>query len=382
MLEYLRRPRFLIGLLSIIAGLDISVLLTKFPRLVGIIFIAVGALLIYLDLRESREAAAPEVRKVPRETTPKPRLSQRLVSKLSLDGRLVPFFWILGIIVVAADLAMNLSGHNSEIGSFDMIIIAFGATLVLYAPLSKKYPRELDFLIVFFAFLIVILIIPLWIVGNLSGNIEDLTSQQDIIYVLLTAPLSGILTILGIENSAHGLFLQFVGANGDSLSIGIAASCAGIYSIGIFLAAFLAFVLSEFTVFTRRIALLLGIGVLFTYVANLLRMTIVVLAGYYNGMGTMGDPEPFTLLWTHAYAGEIIFICWVALFWWVAFRYFAPVEGADEDMPAAADGVTPENPVEKEGDEALRDDAAATEPKGLGADHDADAVLDEPRKSG
>jgi len=349
-LEYLKRTKFLIGLLAILAGFDISLLLTKLPRLIGIIFIAIGVLLIYVDLRSLKNkvtiASTEETEKKEEQAkSTEMCLSQRLINKLSLDGRLIPYFWVFGIIVIAADLLINLRWGNPDFGSFDIILFAFGATLILYVPLSARYPKELDFLVVFFSFLFVILIIPLWVVGNLSGNIEDLTSQQDIVYILLTAPLSGILTILGIESSAQGLYISFTTANGNLLTIGIAASCAGIYSFGIFLAAFLAFVLSEFSVFTRRIALLLGIGVLFTYVANLLRMTIVALAGYYNGMGTPGDPAPFTLLWTHAYAGEIIFVCWVALFWWIAFRYFAPEE-SEADIPteneesAAPDGET------------------------------------------
>lgn len=360
-IERLRRPKFLIGLLLIIAGLDISVLLTKLPRLIGIIFIAVGALLIYLDLKDSKKTEAGEKAAAPKPKSSKPRLSQRLVYKATLNGRLVPFFWVLGIIVIAIDLAINLAGINPKIGSFDLIVMAFGAALILYAPLSKKYPREMDFLIVFFAFLIVILIIPLWIVGNLSGNIEDMTSQRDLVYVLLTAPLSGILSVLGIDSSAQGLYLQFVTANGSSLQIGIAASCAGIYSFGIFLAAFLAFVLSEFTIFTRRIALLLAIGVFFTYIANLLRMTIVVLAGYYNGMGMVNDPAPFTLLWTHAYAGEIIFICWVALFWWVAFKYFAPSEETETESESGSGPDSDEGSADSGDNAAPQNGAAATE---------------------
>ena len=345
MLELLRHPRFLIGLLTIIGGLEISMVLTKLPRLFGIIFIAAGVLLIYLDIRVSKRPTTkdPEAQKAKAVKSKRPRLSQRLVSRLSLDRKLVPYFWVLGIVVIIVDLAINLSGINSEIGSFDVIVLAFGATLILYAPLSKKYPTEMDFLMVFFALLILILIIPIWIWGNLSENTGGMAAQQDLVYTFLTAPLNAILTVLGIESSAQGLYLRFVTADGESLTIGIAASCAGIFSFSIFLSAFLSFVLSEFSTLTRRIALLLGIGILFTYAANLLRMTIVILAGHYNGMGVPGDPAPFTLLWTHTYAGEIIFVCWVALFWWIAFNYFAPEE---------SDGKTPIEKEESEDPEA------------------------------
>lgn len=368
MLEYLKRPKFIVGLLTAIAGIEISLLMTKLPRLIGIIFLAIGLLLIYLDYRSLKTAsrgAAVEVKPKRTTKTKRPSLSQRLIRKISFDGRLIPFFWVFGILLIAGDLLLAGVYGNSSFGSFDVILFAFGATLILYAPLLKRYPRELDFLVVFLALLTVVLIIPLVIVGNLSGNIEDLTSQQDLVYVLLTAPLSGILSVLGVESSAHGLFLSFTTANGDQLTIGILASCAGIYSFGIFLSAFLAFVLSEFTVFTKRIAVLLIIGSFLTYAANLLRMTVVVLAGYYNGMGVQGDPAPFTLLWTHAYAGEIIFICWVALFWWIAFNYFAPKEGGDDMIGSGGSGSS-EGTASEVADARQADEAIA--PKALDVD--------------
>ncbi|MDH4123370.1 MAG: exosortase/archaeosortase family protein, partial [Thermoplasmata archaeon] len=180
--------------------------------------------------------------------------------------------------------------------------------------------------ILFLGFLIIILVLPLWIDTLLSAGEQGIEVQGEIVNVLLARPLGGILTILGIENTVEGPYIEFIMANGSIGSVGIAASCAGIYSLGIFLSAYIAFILSEFSSFTRRIGILLIVGIAFTYLANLLRMTIIIIAGYYNGIGYGLDPEPFTLLWTHKYIGEIIFIFWVAIFWWLAFNYLGKEE--------------------------------------------------------
>lgn len=338
MLEYLKRPKILIGLLLIIGGLDISVLTTKLPRLAGLVFLFFGAVLVYSEYAKIRKEELDisggkedeKRKKLIKNEKKTPRLSERIIHKFTLNGRLIPFLWLIGIMIISFDLILNLTVAGSSFGSFDLIFIGFGVALILYAPLVKKYHREMDFITIFLALIIIILIIPLRLDSSLEGGSNGGFEQGELVNVLLAQPLSAILTLIGIENTASGPYIGFVMADGNYSQVGIAASCAGIYSLGIFLAAFISFVLSEYAQLSRRIAILLAIGVFFTYLANLFRMTIIVLAGHYNGIGTPSNPEPFTLLWTHQYAGEIIFICWVALFWWITFKYFAVDEETDQ----------------------------------------------------
>ena len=49
------------------------------------------------------------------------------------------------------------------------------------------------------------------------------------------------------------------------------------------------------------------------YVANLLRMSIIVMVGSYYGPGA--------LAWTHTNLGIFIFLGWISLFWGIAYRY-------------------------------------------------------------
>lgn len=341
--DYLKRPRFLIGFLLILGGFDIGMVWTKLPRLFGILLMLIGIILVWVDLKAWKRRGEPRKEATSSKVADEPApscLSHRLIQKLTFNGRLIPYLWIIGLIVIAADLSLNAFIQKSEIGGNDMIVLFFGVSLILYNPprwmrfgdYLKKYSREKDFIVLFLGLLILILVLPIYVNALLTGSTQGAPSGPNraddyIVYAMLTAPLSGILSILGIDNSAVGAYLTFTMADGGSATIGIAAVCAGIYSFGIFLAAFIAFVLSEYSRLTRRIGILLIIGSLLTYLANLLRMTFIVLAGYYNGIGNPINPAPFTLLWTHQYAGEIIFISWVALFWWIAFKYLAVDEG-------------------------------------------------------
>jgi exosortase/archaeosortase family protein len=360
LVEYIRNPRFLIGFLLILGGFDIGMWWTKLPRLLGIILMLVGIILVLAELNAQKKKALPSketITKTDRVKSTTPRLSNMMIQKLTINGRLLPYVWIIGLLIIVADLVLNFFIQKSEIGGNDLITIFFGTILIFYNPpewmaigpykaswIRKKFPREMDFIVIFLGLLILILVIPMYADALWTGHTQgsqpgEMYLDDDIVYVLLTAPLSGILSVLGIANTATGAILSFEMADGGTGLIGIAATCAGIYSFGIFLSAFIAFVLSEYSRFTRRIGVLLVVGSVLTYLANLLRMTLIVLAGYYNGIGNIDNPAPFTLLWTHEYAGEIIFISWVAVFWWIAFKYLAsePEKDLKSVMPTKSD---------------------------------------------
>src|SRR5439155_114297 len=82
------------------------------------------------------------------------------------------------------------------------------------------------------------------------------------------------------------------------------------------------FVLTEFQRPARRLWLLLGLGMGAAYVANVLRMVIIVLVGYYTD-STETDLQ--NMLIAHSYAGWLIFLGWIAVFWGALFK-FLPVE--------------------------------------------------------
>lgn len=101
------------------------------------------------------------------------------------------------------------------------------------------------------------------------------------------------------------------------MTVVITTACSGIYSFGIFASAFVAFVLTEFQRLGRRVWILLGLGLATAYVANVLRMVIIVLVGYYTD-STETDLQ--NMLVAHSYAGWLIFLGWITLFWSVLLK--------------------------------------------------------------
>lgn len=95
--------------------------------------------------------------------------------------------------------------------------------------------------------------------------------------------------------------------------VGIVTSCAGIYSMSLFISGFIAFILVECQRMDKRVGLFLSLGILLIWIANISRITIIEIVGSYYGHEA--------LLWTHKYLGEVIFISWIALFWLMLFKY-------------------------------------------------------------
>jgi exosortase/archaeosortase family protein len=108
------------------------------------------------------------------------------------------------------------------------------------------------------------------------------------------------------------------GAQTPWSSVLIGISCTGLYSVTIFISGFIAFILIEYGKFDIRVASLLVLGVFTSWFANILRMTIIVLAGSYWG----GE----ALRFTHENLGIFIFMLWVGLFWALMFKVLVPKE--------------------------------------------------------
>ena len=148
------------------------------------------------------------------------------------------------------------------------------------------------------------------------------------VYYLLALPMIFMLNLFGVDAHASGALIEYELQQGGYASVFIATSCAGIYSLSIFISAFIAFIMIEYNKFDKYVIGFMGLGIFFAWFANILRMTIIVMVGSYYG----GE----ALLWTHKYLGEIIFIMWTGLFWMLLFKYM-PEEKAnieeDEKLP-------------------------------------------------
>jgi len=265
-----------------------------------------------------------------------PNLANRLLGWLTWDRRLVKLFPAIGIGIVIADLSYNflLSGTPALLTE-DIIVLLAAFALISYGFVPARFARERDFVLVFFIALNVILVAPLLIARAYYADFEGSVDLYS--WVALAPETGAVLSFLGVPNSVHAVFgatapgLTFTPRNmAVQVTIVITTSCSGIYSFGIFASAFAAFVLTEYERPSRRMWILLGLGLLTAYVANVLRMVVIVLVGYYTDTA---QTDLQNLLIAHSYAGWLIFLGWIALFWSVAFKLI-PLEGGA--TPAAA----------------------------------------------
>ncbi|MEM4265298.1 MAG: exosortase/archaeosortase family protein, partial [Thermoplasmata archaeon] len=245
-------------------------------------------------------------------------IAERILARVSMGGKLLFLFFPAGLILIVVLLLFNfyISG-NPELGTLDILALAMAFFFVAYPFARKRFKRESDFILFFFIVIAILLLLPMLLFFDPEK--ADTFVESPVVYYFLALPLTAVLNIIGIQSHASNVVVYFSLRDGSTASVGIALSCSGIYSFLIFVSAFIAFVLTEFSQLNRKVTILATVGIVLTYLANLLRMTLIIIAGYLNGIGP--DTVPFTLLWTHKYIGEIIFIAWIALFWWLAFRY-------------------------------------------------------------
>jgi exosortase/archaeosortase family protein len=254
-------------------------------------------------------------------------LASRLLEFVTWRGRLVPYFPIIGIGLIVADLAYNVAlSSTPALLTEDTIVLLGAGALICYGFVPPRFARERDFVLVFLLMLNAILVVPLLVARAFYADFERSVDLYS--WVALAPQTSAVLNVLGVSNTLHPVYgstapgLTFTPTNlGIPVTVVITTACSGIYSFGIFASAFIAFILTEYEQPSTRIWALIGLGFLASYVANVLRMVITVLVGYYTDTpGTYLQ----NMLVAHSYAGWLIFLSWIALFWGALFRFLPP----------------------------------------------------------
>jgi len=269
-----------------------------------------------------------------------PSLASSLIRRATWDGRLARLFPMIGVMILAADLLYNLKLSASPgLQTEDTIAILAAGVFMVYGFVPPRFSRERDFVLSFVIALNAILVVPLLLARAWEANFER--SVDFYSWVALAPETSAVLRLIGVENTVHPVAgatapgLTFTPQHlGVRVTVVITTACSGIYSFGIFASAFVAFVLTEFQRPARRLWLLLGLGMGAAYVANVLRMVIIVLVGYFTDTG---ETDLQNMLIAHSYAGWLIFLAWIALFWGLLFRLL-PIPSVARD---AKPSVTP-----------------------------------------
>ena len=247
---------------------------------------------------------------------------------------------IIGALIIDAVIIYNILVQKSlDLKSWDVITLMFGASILTYNYIPDKFAFARDFFVFFLGLLFLILVFPPIFYELVIGS----GGSAQVTKVLLADPVSGILnagniesyTTIGInvETGAEVAYVYFpLRANGEMAGVGVGEACSGVYTASIFLAAFITFVLIEYKRLDIKVGIIIALGVFTTYIANILRMTIIILVGHYYDT----DPNNLSSMnWAHINAGWLIFMAWIIPFWWLMYRFLMRkdiAEGEEESV--------------------------------------------------
>jgi archaeosortase C (PEF-CTERM variant) len=299
-------------------------------RYVGLVLICLGlagAILItrFIEIQPAAKKVAKEKRKD---------LAWRLLHWITYHGKLKPWLPILGIIAIVIDLVWNLGiAKSEEFLSQDWTMWALGGVLLVYNFVPRQYGKERDFALIFVTLFAITMVLPM-------GLYRVLTHTTDLpewfVEYLLAKPTSILVNLTGAHSYVSGITISFDLLHGGVSGLVISTGCAGLDSLFLFISGFVAFMLIENARLTRPISIALVIGILTAYFANLLRMTIIVLVGVQYGADAM--------MATHENAGSIIFLGWIALFWFLMYQFVlkperAKSKGQDDELRCSNCGL-------------------------------------------
>ena len=303
----------LIGSLLVVAALY-NHYLGHSAYLVELIFVAIGcglALVSITGLKKSVETSSGL-------------FSDFLCRFLPRDkvGIIIPLFGF-ALIVVWSGYKI-LVGGRTDLQMDDFMVTLFGLSLVLYQFGPSRFALQKDFVVLYLLFMTIVFAVIWEVYSFVTGrSYVSVTAKSE--YYLITVPVVAILRFLGVvvDSELHaegpGMTNYIIYHYHDvNLRLGIGTSCSGLYAAGLFFSAFLAFVLVRYRIVDAPVLAGLGIGFAVTWVSNIIRMVVTISVG-----AAYGHPA---LVFVHGYLGIIIFVAFIALFWYLIVRWLDKIE--------------------------------------------------------
>ena len=209
-----------------------------------------------------------------------------------------------GISIILLIILYTYIFGDKSLGSLDRIIILFGCSWAFFNSVPVNFSKVRDFVFLFTNIFALFAFIPYFfdIIFGTSNTFSDLFTSK-----FLATPLSFLLNLIGFETSSIDDSLFYKDVNGKYNSVSIAWVCSGIQSLIIFISAFFSYVVIEYRRLNALMINFLLFGTIVSYLANILRMAIIIIVGHYYG--------PEALYWTHTNIGWVIFTIWFGIFW-------------------------------------------------------------------
>jgi len=214
--------------------------------------------------------------------------------------RIVIAIGIMMCIFSFISIPLGITNPPYTIGELSLLLSGIGVLLFgLYNFRSLVLPVSIPF----------IAVIGFGVYELFIRNEEWITAPVIPYIVILTLSL---LRLFGISAVSDGNIISFISLTGSPVYLSIVSDCTGIWSLGTFTVTVI-IVLSSFPKsISKKSLLLIGIGYLGTFCANVLRILIISLSGYY--FGPSGVIEQ-----VHVHIGWIVFSLWLIIFWYYYF---------------------------------------------------------------
>lgn len=199
---------------------------------------------------------------------------------------------ITGSLIVVSDIAYNLY-VSGEIQTFDSMIILFGISIIA-SGLRYEKTNELGRFTTYFSGFFLVFYVLLFVIPTKSG--VDLPYYYG--HYFVSVPVVAILQNLGLDVTIPSMrIIQVAGVEPATLKIDLA--CFGWYSILLIVSMLLSYSIVIEELKSRSLAKIMGVMVFASYLANLLRVMILVVITYFYGLDDM--------LIVHSHIGWILF---------------------------------------------------------------------------
>lgn len=207
------------------------------------------------------------------------------------DTKLSPRYVLAGLIVLTLSLFLPRSEDS-------LVFLMLLGWLGVFTIIFNKASIMPSILLAIYGFSVVFPIV----IDTLVGEAAAIANTNVVI---------AIFNMVGLPITHEGTALTFNSANGDTIRTVITPACAGYTTIGVFLALFTLMML-DIRMPLKRAWYVFSFGLIGTWLQNIARIVITVVAGYYWGYEALES--------THYNISYIIFPLWYALFAYIYLR--------------------------------------------------------------
>lgn len=163
---------------------------------------------------------------------------------------------------------------------------------------------------------LVLIILPFWtslqdLLTQLVMRIEVYKSIQNVIVPYELRITGTILTLLGLPIRVGNAYLEWTKAGGGNEVIYLAWNCVGWQTLVLFVITLFTGLSGNHTLMSKGETL--AIGILGTYLLNILRLVLVVFVYFIVG-------RPFGIVF-HDYFSNLLTISWLFFFWYFSYSF-------------------------------------------------------------